>query len=400
MIDISIVTRRAAGTRLAGTTLACLLAIGAGTVHAADKPEGLPSTLAWSAYDVGSGGYNQAVAIGNAFKQRYGVNLRVLPGKNDVSRTLPLKAGQVQFSANGVGGAYLSQEGVFEFGAKQWGPQPVRGLLLNKSDALLAVVAAKDSGVKTIADLKGKRVAWVIGSPSLNQNITALLAFANLTWNDVKRVDFGGFGASIDGIINGQVDAAFTSSISGKAYQLAKSPRGIVYPILPADDKEGWKRVKATAPFFSPFLGTEGADLDKDHAVQSSTYPYPILMTYAKQDDQSVYAMTKAMVESFDEYKDSAPGNIGWALDRQNFEWVIPFHDGAIRYFKEKGVWKPEFQAHNDKLIERQKVLADAWKKVTDSNPDGDEAFQKAWMKARADSLKQAGFDAVITEWE
>ena len=36
---------------------------------------------------------------------------------------------------------------------------------------------------------------------------------------------FGGFGAAMDGIINNQVDAAFTSSISGKAYQIAKSPR-------------------------------------------------------------------------------------------------------------------------------------------------------------------------------
>jgi TRAP transporter TAXI family solute receptor len=124
----------------------------------------LPATLAWSAYDVGSGGYNQAVAIGNALKQKYNVSLRVLPGKNDVSRTLPVKAGQVQFSANGVGGSYLAQEGVYEFGVPDWGPQPVRALMLNTSDQVLTVVAAKDSGVKTVADLKGKRVAWVIGA--------------------------------------------------------------------------------------------------------------------------------------------------------------------------------------------------------------------------------------------
>lgn len=142
----------------------------------------------------------------------------MLPGKNDVSRTLPVREGQVQFSANGVGGSYLAQEGVFEFGVKAWGPQPIRGLMLNNSDQVLTVIAAKDSGVKTVADLKGKRVAWVIGAPSLNQNITAILAFANRTWADVKRVDLGGFGAAMDGVINGQADAAFTSSISGKAY--------------------------------------------------------------------------------------------------------------------------------------------------------------------------------------
>src|SRR3990172_7157738 len=84
-------------------------ALAAGQAVAAEAK--LPSTLAWSAYDVGSGGYNQSVGIGNALKQKYNVSLRVLPGKNDVSRNLPVRNGQVQFSANGIGGAYLAQEG-------------------------------------------------------------------------------------------------------------------------------------------------------------------------------------------------------------------------------------------------------------------------------------------------
>jgi uncharacterized protein len=368
----------------------------AGTAFAQAK---LPSTVAWSAYDVGSGGYNQAVAIGNALKQKYNVSLRVLPGKNDVSRNLPVREGQVQFSANGVGGAYLAQEGVFEFGARDWGPQPVRGLMLNTSDQVLTVVAAKDTGVRTVADLKGKRVAWVIGAPSLNQNITAMLAFANLTWNDVRRVDFGGFGQAMDGIINNQVDAAFTSSISGKAYQVAKSPRGLVYPTFPHGDKEGWARMNAVAPFFFPFMGTEGAELSKEKPAESATYPYPILMTYAAQDTDLVYNMTRAMVESFDLYKDAAPGNSGWAAERQNFAWVIPYHDGAIRYWKETGRWKPEHQAHNDKLLERQKVLANAWAEVKRAGHADEKAASAAWQKTRAEALTKAGFEAVQTSW-
>ena len=70
----------------------------------------MPETLTWTAYDVGSGGYNQAVAIGNALKNKLQVNLRVLPGKNDVSRNIPLRDGKVPFSANGVGGS-LSRAG-------------------------------------------------------------------------------------------------------------------------------------------------------------------------------------------------------------------------------------------------------------------------------------------------
>jgi TRAP transporter TAXI family solute receptor len=359
----------------------------------------LPPTISWSAYDVGSGGYNQAVAIGNALKQKYNVSLRVLPGKNDVSRNLPIREGQVQFSANGVGGAYLAQEGVFEFGAPAWGPQPIRGLMLNTSDQVLTVVAAKDANVRTVADLKGKRVAWVIGAPSLNQNITAMLAFANLTWNDVQKVEFGGFGPAMDGIINNQVDAAFTSSISGKAYQIAKSPRGLTYPVFPHSDKAGWARMNAVAPFFFPFMGTEGAELSKDKPAESATYPYPILMTYASQDGDLVYNMTKAMVETYEMYKGAAPGNSGWAVDRQNFAWVIPFHDGAIRFWKELGKWQPAHQAHNDKLIQRQKVLAAAWAEVKKGSHADDKAFVQAWQKTRAAALTKAGFDPVTTSW-
>jgi TRAP transporter TAXI family solute receptor len=358
----------------------------------------LPNTLAWTAYDVGSGGYNQAVAIGNVLKNKIGVNLRVLPGKNDVSRTVPLRENKVEFAANGVGGAYLAQEGVYEFGAKEWGPQPIRALLLNNSDALLTIVTAKDAGIKTMADLKGKRVAWVVGAPSLNQNITALLAFGNLTWADVQKVEFGGFGAAMTGIINNQVDAAFASSISGNAYQIASSPRGIQYPTVPHSDKAGWARLKKVAPFFVPFMGTEGAEMSKDKPIEAATYPYPVLMSYANAPEDLVYNMTKAMVQFFPDYKDGAPGNNGWDLKRQVYDWVVPFHDGAIRYFKEIGVWTPAYQAHNDGLLKRQQVMMAAWKEVGAQKHADDKAFETAWMKARAAALTKAGMEPVWNE--
>lgn len=358
----------------------------------------LPNTLAWTAYDVGSGGYNQAVAIGNVLKNKIGVNLRVLPGKNDVSRTVPLRENKVEFAANGVGGAYLAQEGVYEFGAKEWGPQPIRALLLNNSDALLTIVTAKDAGIKTMADLKGKRVAWVVGAPSLNQNITALLAFGNLTWADVQKVEFGGFGAAMTGIVNNQVDAAFASSISGNAYQIASSPRGIQYPTVPHNDKAGWARLKKVAPFFVPFMGTEGAEMSKDKPIEAATYPYPVLMSYASAPDDLVYNMTKAMVQFFPDYKDGAPGNNGWDLKRQVYDWVVPFHDGAIRYFKEIGVWTQAYQAHNDGLLKRQQVMMAAWKDVGAQKHADDKAFETAWMKARAAALTKAGMEPVWTQ--
>ena len=356
----------------------------------------LPSTLAWTAYDVGSAGYNQSVAIGNAFKNAYGIDLRVLPGKNDVSRTIPLREGKVHFSATGVGASFFAQEGMFEFGARDWGPQPARLLLTSLSDANLTVGVAADAGVEQLADLKGKRVAWIAGAPALNENVKAMLAFADLTWDDVEKVEFSGFAASWDGIINDQVDAAFAVTTSGKAYQLESSPRGLHWPPLPHDDKEGWARLTANAPFFVPSMGTEGAGLSKDNPHEGAAYPYPILIAYADQDPDLVYSMTKAMVEQFDNYKDGAPGAGGWALERQQFDWVVPYHEGAIRYLEEIGVWTEAFQEQNDRLIERQDVLQTAWQGYTSGEPpDDEEAFYQGWLKARAEALEAAGFDPI-----
>ncbi len=359
----------------------------------------LPETLSWTAYDVGSGGYNQAVAIGNALKNRVGVNLRVLPGKNDVSRTVLLRDGKVPFSANGVGGSYLAQEGVHEFGAKDWGPQPVRALLTNNSDQLLTIVCAGDQGIKTMYDVKGKRVAWVVGAPSLNQNITALLRFANLTWNDVTKVEFGGFGQAMDAIINNQVDCAFASTISGQGYKIAASPRKIVYPAVPHADHAGWARLKKAAPFFVPVWGSEGADMSAEKRVEGASYPYPVLMAYSSVHVELAYNMTRAMVETYEDYKSGAPGNNGWDIKRQVFEWVIPVHDGAVKYFREKGLWSAKFDAHNAGLIKRQDALAAAWTAYKAKAPDDEKEFAKGWMKARASALAAAGLDPVVTEW-
>lgn len=382
-----------------GRVLLALAALSLSMPCALAQSAKLPETLSWTAYDVGSGGYNQAVAIGNALKNKLNVNLRVLPGKNDVSRNIPLRDGKVPFSANGVGGSYLAQEGVYEFGARDWGPQAVRSVILNNSDALLTIVTARDANINTIADIKGKRVAWVVGAPSLNQNITALLAFGGLTWNDVQKVEFGGFGQAMDAIVNNQVDAAFSSTISGQAYKIASSPRGIRYPTFAHSDKEGWARVNKVAPFFVPAYGSEGADLSKDKKAEAATYPYPVLMTMQSTESDLVYNMTKAMVDLFDEYKDGAPGNVGWDLKRQVFAWAIPVHEGAVRYYKERGVWNAEHEKHNAALIKRQDTLAAAWKAYKDGAPADDKEFAKGWMKARADALTKAGLEPVVTQW-
>ena len=166
---------------------------------------------------------------------------------------------------------------------------------------------------------------------------------------------------------------------------------------LPHDDTAGWKRLHAAAPYFLKHMATVGSEISKDKPWEGSTYSYPILVTNASQSADEVYSLVKAMVEGYGDYKDGAPGAKGWALESQNFEWVLPLHEGAIRYFKERGVWTDSAQKHTDALIARQGAIKDAWTAFTAASPPKDkDAFKTAWMAARAKSLEGAGFDPIF----
>jgi TRAP transporter TAXI family solute receptor len=374
--------------------VAAFAVLGASAAAAQDLK--LPSTLTMTAYDTGSSGFNIAVAVGKMFKDKHNSDVRVLPAGNDVARLAPLKANRAQISAMGIG-TYFAQEGVFEFGVKEWGPQPLQ-LLLSVTDCnAITLSVAKDTGVKEVKDLKGKRVGIVVGSPALNQNAFAVLAYGNLTKNDVKLVEFSGYGAMWKGMVNNEVDAAIASTISGQTKELETSPRGIYHPQTPAEDKAAWARVNKVAPYYYPHKTTCGAGITPQTAHVLPAYPYPIFMTYESQPADLIYNATKAMIVDYDAYKDGAPGATGLAVDRQNLKWVIPYHTGAVKALKEKGVWKDEHEAHNQALLKRQATLTGAWAAFLKTNPPDDKgAFATGWMAARKDALTKAGMDPIF----
>src|SRR5215213_2752082 len=240
----------------------------------------LPPTMVVTAYDTGTAGFNIAVGIGKMMKDKYSTDVRVLPAGNDVARLAPLRAKRAAMSAMGSG-SYFAQEGVFEFGAKEWGPQALQIILSSVDCNAGAVGVAADAGVKDIKDLKGKKVGFVVGSPALNQNTLAYLAFAGLKQSDVKVVEFASYGAMWKGVLNNDVDAAFGTTITGPAKEAETSPRGLVWPPLPASDKAGWDRLKKVGSFFFPHKATCGAGITPDKPIELGNYPYPIFVAYA-----------------------------------------------------------------------------------------------------------------------
>jgi TRAP transporter TAXI family solute receptor len=356
----------------------------------------LPPTLTFTAYDTGSSGFGIAVAVGKMLKDNYKSEVRVLPAGNDVARLGPLKAGRANLSAMGIG-SYFAQEGIFEFAVKDWGPQALQMVVASTDCNVISLGVAKDAGVKEVKDLKGKRIGFVVGSPALNQNALAILAFGGLTRQDVTIAEFASYGAMWKGILNNEVDAAIASNISGQSKEAESSPRGLLYPRMPHSDADGWARVAKVAPYYTPHKATCGISASKEAPLESSGYPYPIFVVQANQPDDVVYGIAKAMNDGYNDYKDAVPGASGLNPKTQNFQWVLPVHPAAVKAFKDAKIWKDADEAHNQKLLARQKVLADAWAAFnTASAPDEKAAFQKAWMDVRKAALQKAGMDPIF----
>jgi TRAP transporter TAXI family solute receptor len=352
----------------------------------------LPPTVTMTAYDTGTSGFNITVAIGKMMKDKYGADVRVLPAGNDVARLQPLRVNRAAISAMGAG-VYFAQEGVFEFATKEWGPQPVQITLSSVDCNGLSLAVANDTGVKSLADLKGKRVGFVVGSPALNQNALAMLAFANLGTNDVKIVEFASNNAMWKGAVNNDVDALFGSTIAGPAKELETSPRGITWPPLPHGDKAGWERVRKVGPYFTEHVATCGAGgITKDKPVVMGAYPYPIYTVYASAPENDVYMLTKAMIDGYEAFKDSVPGASGLGVKLQTKNWAVPVHKGAVKALKEAGAWSDDQEKFNNALFKRQETLIAAWADFNKGTPSTDAAkFTEEWMKARKAALTKAG---------
>ncbi len=352
----------------------------------------LPKTLVWTSFDTGSLGYNQSIAVGKALEDAYGVSLRVLPTSTDQSRIAPARDGRVPFALTGSD-AFYAFEGVLGYASPDWGPQPLTAVDVVGANNGVAMGVAANEGIEKMQDLKGKRVGWVVSSPALQSNVRAFLAFGGLTTDDVELVEEPSYGGAWQAFTSGQIDAmtAVTSG-SGLIEQAAASPQGLQWVPLPFSDKEGWERLQKVNPHFSQRKATVGVHIDEQHPIEIAGVPYPVLITY-KADPDLVYNVIKAIDLQEPVYSKMQSGTEGFAAANQVFDWVVPYNEATVKYFKEVGVWDDTKQQRNDNLVERGKVLQDAWKKMDGVDATGDD-FAKQWLKVRADALEAAGMPA------
>ncbi|HEV7253621.1 MAG TPA: TAXI family TRAP transporter solute-binding subunit [Mesorhizobium sp.] len=196
----------------------------------------------------------------------------------------------------------------------------------------IQIVASEESGIKTLADLKGKRLS--VGAPASGTelNARAILNAAGITYEDLGKVEYLPFAESVDLMKNRQLDATLQSAGLGVASlrDLANSvPITVVEVPRDVIEKIGSPYQVATIP-----AGTYGGQ-DAD-VTTAAVINY--LATRADLDDDTVYAMTKSIFENLDGLAAAHNAAKDIKLDKSATESPVPLHPGAERYFKEKGI--------------------------------------------------------------
>lgn len=368
---------------LAGAAVAATLVLG-GNAYA----QKLPDTMAWSSYDVGSAGYAEASAIADAFGKKFGTKVRIQPSGSSIGRLQPVVQQRADYGYLATE-TFFATEGIHDFAARRWGPQDLRVVAGRPSS--FGMPTAADANIRSLSDLKGKRLAYVAGNPSVNVKCDAFLAFVGLTHKDVDLIMFPTYGAAMSSLAQGKADATCTTTTPSQMYELQASPRGIHWVDIPTDNKQGWDRIARLAPFLAPHTETVGAGVSAEKPARIMSYRYPVLVSRADKSADEVYAFIKALDETYDLYKGATAVMPRWKLQDSGIPPIdAPFHEGAIRYLKEKGIWKPEHQAWNDARVKRLNALRAAWTKAeTEAKGKSDEEFAAIWEKIRTQTIER-----------
>jgi TRAP transporter TAXI family solute receptor len=177
--------------------------------------------------------------------------------------------------------AFFAAEGSYNFAHSEWGPQDIRIIAGRIATAGFSV--ARDTGVKEISDLKGKRIGFVKDNPSINVKNDAYLAFGDLTRDDVEVVWFGGYNTMRTALIAWQLDAFGSVTTSANMREIEASPRGLIWPNIRPDNRAGLKAVTDVISFAAPAKETTGAAFSSENPAWLMGYRCPMITNYARQ---------------------------------------------------------------------------------------------------------------------
>ena len=196
----------------------------------------------------------------------------------------------------------------------------------------IQIVASKESGIKTLADLKGKTIS--VGAPKSGTELNARAIFkaAGLTYADMGKVQYLPFAESVELIKNRQLDTTLQSSGLGMAaIRDLSSVMPLNYVAIPADVVANI----GNAAYHSAMIPADTYDGQPDPVPTVAITN--ILVTRSDVPDELAYQMTKLLFENLSRLGNAHSAAKDITLENATKNLPIALHPGAERYYTEKG---------------------------------------------------------------
>jgi len=196
---------------------------------------------------------------------------------------------------------------------------------------VVQIVTTKDSGIKNIEDLRGKRIAVGDQGSGTEVNARTLLEGFGITYDDIT-VDYLGFAEAADGMKAGKIEAAFFSSGLPNS-SLMELEQGLDLQLVTID-QDKLKEIIATKPYFKTFeipAGTYG----NDAAIPTAAIMNALLVS-SDLSESDGYKLTKALFDNLDGLKTAHQAANDISLETASEGMVAPIHPGAKKYYDEQ----------------------------------------------------------------
>lgn len=311
----------------------------------------LPKSVAIGTTSIGSSTYVISVGMADLISKYAGINAVAEVGGGADANVRLLRDGKVQLAMINSFTAEHAYKGDEQFSKE--GKIPVRALLWGSPSLRQPIVRAA-SGIKTIADFKGKRIfagRTVAADTILVYNV--LLKVYGIDPTTVKALMFSRPKEIMDGFKSGMADGAIWPVSIGNpnVIELQESVR-LGFPSI---SKDKWEAVlKGLGPAF--YIETVPANTYKDQP--EDVYAPSIQMglsTLQSFSEEAAYLIVKTLLDHYEELKLLHITAKDYNIKKTLNQFCIPFHPGAIRYFKEIGAWKEEHENRQKGVLSLEK---------------------------------------------
>jgi TRAP transporter TAXI family solute receptor len=285
----------------------------------------------------GSIGYNMSSAIAKVLAEDAKIQSRVQPYSGS-SAVLPLvNAGELDLAVCNVLEAQEAVGGEGPYNGRKQDKLRVLGTLF---PLLSSIFVRKDSGINSLADLKGKRIpAGFSAQVTLDRIIDAVLANGGVERKDIVPVLVPNVIRGADDFAEGKIDGGFFALGAAKVLEVHKSTGGIRYLPL-SDDPQAVARMKKHMSYaYVTTVNPSPAFAGVDAPTKLMAYDY-LLVVGGHVKDDVVYSVAKAVFEGKDKLVASLGAFRGFNPQAMGKSTSAPLHPAAVRLYKEKGAAK------------------------------------------------------------